>query len=53
MSKKREERKKKRIEREKLEKHKKFSKVFFLDKKVSETPLELLENFQKTKKFLR
>lgn len=53
MSKKREERKRKRIEREGLEKFKKFSKVFFLDKKVSETPLELLEKFQKTNKFLR
>lgn len=53
MSKKREERKKKRIEREELEKHKKFSKVFFLKKKVSQTPLELLKEFKKTKRFLR
>jgi hypothetical protein len=53
MSKKREERKKKRIEREKKEVNKKFSKVFFLKKKVSETPLELLENFKKSKKFFR
>jgi tRNA pseudouridine(55) synthase len=53
MSKKREERKNKRVEKEKLEKNKKFSKVFFLDKKVSQTPLELLEVFQKTKKFFK
>ena len=51
MSKKRQERKKIKIEKEKTQKIKKFSKVFYLDKKVSQTPLELLENFKKTKKF--
>ena len=51
MSKKREERKRKRLEQEKKEKWKKFSRVFYLEKKVGETPLEILENFQRTKKF--
>lgn len=51
MSKKREDRKKKRLEQEKKEKYKKFSKVFYLNKKVGQTPLEILEKFQKTEEF--
>jgi tRNA pseudouridine(55) synthase len=53
MSKKREERKIKRIKQEKKEEYKKFSKVFYLDKKVGETPLEILEDFQRTNTFLK
>jgi hypothetical protein len=53
MSKKREERKIKRMEQEKKEEYKKFSKVFYLDKKVGETPLEILEDFQRTNTFLK
>lgn len=51
MSKKRENRKKRRLENEKSEKNKKFFKLFYLNKKVSETPLEMLEKFKKSWRF--
>lgn len=52
MSKKRKERKIKRQLQEKKEKYKKFSKVFYLDKSVGETPLEILDEFKETDTFL-